>query len=111
METLEHAYAAPDGAWRPKIPPGVYRCVRGSHRLHSGPAFDTFEVTGVAGHRGILFHVGNFNSDSEGCVLCGQKEAVDPNTGQTMITGSRVAFAAFMQRLEGEDEFTLTVVA
>ena len=103
--TLEHSYDN-----QPKLQPGTYTCVRGTHKLHNGVPFETFEITGVAGHAGILFHAGNFNRDSEGCVLVGHTIAVDPNTGDEMVTGSKDEFAQFMARLEGVDSWQLEVV-
>lgn len=103
--TLEHSY---DG--QPKLQPGIYTCLRGTHALHNGVQFITFEITGVAGHKGILFHAGNFNKDSEGCVLVGHTIAINPANGEEMITGSRQEFAEFMERLEGVDEFELEVI-
>lgn len=109
--TLEHAYPfIPDGSsasttYKPKLPPGVYKCVRGMHRLESMPIpFETFEITGVVGHTNILYHVGNFNSDSSGCVLLGLSR--DSNLG---IFKSRIAFQSFMELQKGIDTFTLTV--
>lgn len=111
--TLEHAYMGPGGppaTFAPKVPAGVYTCVRGTHTLHNGVPFETFEITGVPGHAGILFHAGNFNRDSEGCVLVGKQVVVDPNTGDEMVTGSRIEFGEFMARLAGVDTFELEVV-
>jgi len=100
---LTHAYQNEDGSYSPVTPPGEYSCVRGTHQLlHSGP-FTTFEVTGVTGHTGVLFHVGNYNRDSEGCFLLGDAESGD------MVTDSRDAFTKFMAELEGVDTFTLVV--
>lgn len=95
--TLEHSYNK-----IPKLPNGTYTCVRGQHALHSGP-IETFEITGVTGHSGILFHYGNYNADSDGCVLLG--------TGETTaaVTDSRDAFSNFMSRLMGINSFTLIV--
>lgn len=102
--TLEHAYDDGQGGWAPKITQGQHTCVRGTHALHNGVPFETFEITGVPGHSGLLFHIGNINADSEGCVLVGTAEA------NGMITASRVAFAKFMQLLDGVNQFTLLVV-
>ena len=97
--TLEHSYQCV-----PKLPGGLYLCVRGGHRLEGMPAdFQTFEVTGVPGHSGILFHWGNYNRDSDGCILLGGG-ALDK-----MITDSRRAFANFMAALSGVERFQLTV--
>ena len=106
--TLEHAYEQQDGTFVPKIPTGTFVCQRGPHRLHGMTSdFTTFEITGVEGHSNILFHWGNFNKDSEGCILLGKTVA---NTGaDEMVTSSRAAFADFMAMQEGLDTFTLTV--
>jgi hypothetical protein len=98
--TLEHAYER-----KPKLPPGIYHCVRGTHALGDKKPFVTFEVTGVEGHSGILFHVGNYNKDSSGCVLLGID--IDRN----MLLESRKAFERFMDVQKNVDTFTLTVKA
>ena len=111
-EALEHSYNQPDGTWLPKLPRGAtYRCVRGMHtleRYNKGDPFETFEITGVPGHTGILFHPGNLNSHSNGCVLLGMKrEVTSDNTW--IITSSRDAFALFMTANTGVDSFDLEV--
>lgn len=97
--TLEHSYDCV-----PKVPNGTYKCIRSIHALHDGVKFETFEITGVAGHSGILFHIGNYNGDSSGCVLLGKTVNGDA------ITNSKVTFNKFMTMLVEVDEFTLTVV-
>lgn len=104
--TLEHAFpsVAEPITYSPIIPPGEYRCVRGPHQLaHMIRPFETFEITGVAGHSKVLLHAGNTNRDSEGCVLLGSKRV------GSMITFSEVAFERFMKLQAGVDVFTLTV--
>lgn len=102
-ETLEHNF---DGC--ACVRPGRYRCVRGPHRLKvGGPVFETFEVTGVPGHTGILFHVGNYNRDSKGCILVGDAMLATPSGD--ILTGSRNAFSRLMQVQHGVDEFFLTI--
>jgi hypothetical protein len=105
--TLEHSFGL-----KPKIPAGSYACVRGTHSLpdavHFHGLFETFEITEVPGHTGLLFHPGNFQSDSEGCVLLGE-EIVAGRTGQ-MITNSDATFERFMALQEGVQTFQLTVV-
>lgn len=99
--TLEHAYNK-----TPKTPPGTYTCVRGAHRLHNMvDPFDTFEIEGVVGHDNILFHWGNFNKDSDGCVLLGEARVGD------MITLSKLTFAKFMKLQEGLNRFELRIIA
>lgn len=107
--TLEHAYEGA-GGWIPKIPKGTYTCRRGLHRLHGmTEAFETFEITGVEGHSDLLFHWGNFNKDSEGCVLLGDALAKNGPTGTQMILHSRDTFAKFMRLQDGVEEFQLVV--
>lgn len=101
--TLEHAYPDGDG-WAPKIPSGTYRCMRSMHRLHGMTEdFETFMIMGVEGHSNLLFHWGNWNQDSDGCILLGAKR-----TGN-MVIDSKVTFAKFMAIQKGLDEFDLTV--
>ena len=102
--TLEHSYDN-----KPKLASGEYTCVRGQHRLHGMTEdFSTFEIKGIPDFdgkpvSGVLFHWGNYNKDSEGCVLMGATET------DTMVTGSRNTFAEFMKSLEGIDSFELKV--
>lgn len=100
--TLEHSYKN-----LPKLYIGTFTCKRGTHQLHKGPPFETFEVTGVNGHTGILFHKGNWNADSDGCVLLG--EAIAHSDKGQMITNSTATFHHFMQLMTGLDTFTLIV--
>lgn len=103
---LEHAYYTGAATYSPKIPNGTFNCVRGMHRLHNMvDDFETFEITDVVGHDDLLFHWGNYNKDSEGCILLGDSFAL----GMTMITKSRETFAEFMKLQENVQSFTLTV--
>ncbi len=110
--TLEHSYDSGlgDGSYDAKLQPGIYTCVRGTHQLHNMKPFETFEVQHVPGHTGILFHVGNYSEDSEGCILLGRRIAPrDPPETGNMITSSRNTFLAFMDLMRGLDTFTLEV--
>lgn len=107
MVTLSHAYKQEDGTYRPVVREGVYNCVRGVHRLANLRPFETFEIEGIEGHDGLLFHAGNYNKDSHGCTLCGEAVAEDGNI--QMITNSRMTFSRFMARLDGVDSFQLKV--
>jgi hypothetical protein len=109
FQTLEHAYQQFDNTYAPKIPKGAYTCIRGQHQLHSmTQPFTTFEVTNVPGHTNILLHVGNYNSDSDGCILLGL-DVADTANWQKMITSSKEAFTKFMELQQGLDSFLLTV--
>lgn len=111
--TLEHAYKRDAfGDWYPKIPDGEYECVRGAHRLHGmDHDFQTFEVVGVKGHSDLLFHWGNWNENSEGCILVGDAIAEGVHSGihAEMITNSRVAFDRLMKLQSDVDRFRLRV--
>jgi hypothetical protein len=124
--TLEHAYPNADGSFSSKILPGMYICKRGIHRIHWHQKeidpqlaalgaklvtiggitlieFETFEVLGVPDCKGILFHWGCENDNSDGCVLMGS--TVQGN----MIVESRITFEKFMKLQTGVDQFTLVV--
>lgn len=109
--TLEHAYSLSNGGYGPKLAVGTYVCKRGTHQLHGMAApFTTFEITEVPDFlglpvTGVLFHCGNFNRDSEGCVLLGMLDAQNLSG----IVGSREDFGRFMALQEGCDLFTLVV--
>lgn len=102
-DTLEHAYLTDEGEFAPKISSGRYECVRGIHQLVGGTPFETFEVMDVLGHSGILFHVGNSNDDSSGCILLGT------NIVSGRLVQSVDAFKRFMEILKGEPTFYLEV--
>lgn len=107
---LEHAYPK-DSRFLPKLPDGTYTCKRGMHRLHGMTnAFETFEICGVPGHTNILFHWGNYNKDSEGCVLLGRRVVQNPDSPkEQMITSSKNTFLKFMDIQKGINQFTLIV--
>lgn len=106
---LTHAYSDGKGGFVPKVPPGVYTCVRGVHQLENGVKFETFEITGVPDFQGnkvtrILFHKGNVNNDSKGCELMGTEQS------QTAVLESRTAFELFMSLQEGKNTLTLEII-
>lgn len=112
--TCEHAYLAPDNqSWIAKIPMGEFTCVRGTHQLAgASKPFETFEVKDVPKFlgrsvAGILFHPGNTEADSSGCILLGM--ALGELDGISAVLNSRIAFEQFMALQEGLDSFTLTV--
>lgn len=107
--TLEHPFS--DGAaFVPKLATGVYTCQRGIHRLHNLVPFETFEVMNVPDFQGksvsgiLCGHVGNYQKDSDGCVLLGT------SFGTGCILDSMDAFEAFMAIQTGCDSYQLTVV-
>jgi hypothetical protein len=98
--TLEHSYDK-----KPIVPAGTYKCTR-----FDSPKFgyQTFMLNDVPGHDHILIHIGNYNHDSEGCILIGLALG-RTGKGGVMLTSSKQAFAHFMALQEGVDEFTLTI--
>jgi hypothetical protein len=106
--TLEHAYYDKNKNYSPIIPDGSYQCVRGEHRLaFAKDNFETFEITGVDGHSGLLFHVGNFNQDSNGCVLLGME--LNRGSAYYSIKDSKIAFDKFIDMQIGYDQFTIVI--
>lgn len=98
------AESAPNGPQLVKIPPGSYRCRK--TRYHKG-GYDTFEVLDVQGHSRLLFHLGNLEDDSEGCVLLGQRFGM--LRGRPGVLQSGLAFAEFYNAFGFRETFTLSV--
>lgn len=111
--TCEHTYQQPDGSWLPKIPKGLYQCYRGQHQLEGmTTAFITYEITGVTEPSGvegknILFHQGNTEADSAGCILLGAM--FGELNGQSAVLQSHLAFTDFMTYAAGADVLWLEV--
>lgn len=99
--TLEHSYGL-----LPKLPKGDYICKRTVWHKKGIP---TFEITGVPNATRILFHTGNKEQDSEGCVLLGLAR-LEGNDGVMMVTSSKAAHKQFMAHFEGVNEFPLKVL-
>lgn len=104
-ETLEHAYDQGEGKFAPKIPAGKYKCVR---RLSPRFGFDVFMLENVPGATFIEIHPGNYNKDSDGCILVG--EIISGQGPNEMISQSRLAFESLMQLQSGLNAFVLMVV-
>jgi hypothetical protein len=86
------------------IPSGIYQC-----RKVNSPKFGpTFEVCDVPGRTAILFHKGNLQDDSHGCILIG--EAFNPVTGRPGITASKEGFAEFLHLTGMTLEFQLEII-
>lgn len=90
-----------DALFDVKIPVGTYRCV--PTQFYRG-GYPTFEITGVPGHTRLLFHMGNYEKDTEGCVLVGSEFR------GTWIAGSRLAFNTLMEKTAGQTAFNLEVI-
>lgn len=85
------------------ILPGTYKAVR-----HLSPKFgETFWLQDVPGRSEILFHKGNRDDDSRGCILIG--ESFNHVMGEAGITRSEEGFREFLNILEGRNEFTIDI--
>lgn len=102
--TLEHSF--PDGSsFKPKVLEGVYKCVR---HLPVRLTYDTFILLNVPPFQGnevtgILIHIGNFNKDSDGCILVGSARK------ENMVINSKEIFTKIMNIQKGIISFTLTI--
>lgn len=82
---------------------GEYIC----KRILSPKFGETFEVCGVIGRTSILFHKGNINADSHGCILVAEK--FEYENGKIFVSESKQGFLEFLARLAGENEFRLVI--
>jgi len=87
------------------IPAGTYIC----KRVNSPKFGNTFEVTKVENRTHILFHKGNLEDDSHGCVLVGETFS-DINEAPG-IGASKKGYTEFMSILTHDEEFRLIIVA
>jgi hypothetical protein len=91
------------------IPAGEYVC----RRFHGVKWPDTFEIirpatNGIDGHKYLLFHSGNTENDTEGCII--QGTSVGRLKGSRAVLNSVVTFKQFMARMEGIESFPITIV-
>ena len=85
------------------IPTGQYIC----RRVRSPKFGETFMVTNVPGRTNILFHKGNTEDDTMGCILLGQ--TISKLKGQRTILNSGKSFSDFMLAMAGEQTLHLTI--
>ena len=85
------------------IPAGQYLC----KRYHSKKYPNTFEVTGVEGRSKILFHSGNTEKDTKGCILIGSRYGLLGS--RHAILRSKIVFDKFIKALGDDYEFILTI--
>lgn len=95
------------------IPAGNYiaqRCrTAPEYSFQDSPKFgDTFVVTEVEGRDKILFHKGNIDEDSHGCILVG--EQFGSLRDDTAILASKAGFGEFLRILKGYDTFKLSII-
>jgi len=85
------------------IPGGSYTC----RRIDSPKFGNTFEVTNVPGRTEILFHKGNVDDDSHGCIIIG--EQFESLGGKVAVLSSAKGFSEFLDRLKNRVFFDLEI--
>ena len=85
------------------IPAQQYIC----RRVQSPKFGETFQVMDVPGRSHILFHAGNVDRDTEGCILLGSSWG--KLSGRRAVLNSGTTFRAFMDAMQGHDELHLTI--
>ena len=86
------------------IPRGVYRL-----RRRQSPRFgDTYQVEDVPGRSHILFHGGNRERDTRGCILVARQLKWAPG-GEPALIGSQKALRPLLRRLRegGKEHFVV----
>ncbi len=110
LVSLERTYPlcpeVPRGPQLVKVPPGRYVCYRNTYRAGG---YETYEISGVPGHSHILFHKGNVEDDSEGCILLGQRFGLV--RGCPGVLESAIAHGVFMRLMHDRSSFDLRVRA
>jgi len=87
----------------PVLVDGIYRCHRDFY--HKG-GYATFEIE-VTGHDRVLFHKGNFGSQSLACVIVAESFAV--LDGKIAVADSAHGFAEFMKLTADVEVFDMLV--
>lgn len=85
------------------IPAGRYTC----RRVRSMRFGDTYEVNNVPGRTHVLFHKGNYISDTQGCILVG--EEFSGTWDRPFIASSERGFLEFRKLLNDIPEFELVI--
>jgi len=91
------------------VPAGVYPLHRTVYHRHG---IETYEIACVPNRTRILFHVGNTEDDTEGCILLGDKAGfLSTRDGgkKLAVLKSRSAFAMFMENMDGLTEGTIEI--
>jgi len=85
------------------IPEGKYNC-----EPHNGVKYkDTWQITSVPGRSFILFHAGNTESDTRGCILPGT--VIGSLGGERAVLGSRIALNKFKKLVGTDNAFKLII--
>lgn len=95
------------------IPSGDYKAVRcrysKEYDYQDSPKFgDTFVIENVPGRSKILFHKGNRDEDTRGCILVAEQFGKLWNN--TAILQSKEGFDEFMALMQDVNEFYFTIL-
>lgn len=84
------------------IPIGIYQVKKRMSpvvkRTSKGKYEEGFEICNVPNRTFVMFHIGNFPRNSDGCVLTGETEGF--HDGAPAVWNSGVAFDRFMELME-----------
>jgi hypothetical protein len=92
--TIEHTYGDRGDPQYTKIPSGDFICEK---TVYYKGGYTTFEITGVVGHSRLLFHKGNDEDDSDGCILVGLGFGFVK--GKDAVVNSADGFREFSRRM------------
>ena len=85
------------------VPVGEYKC---KPRFYHRGGYKAIEVCNVPDRTHILFHIGNFVRNSNGCILI--NKSFGAINGEWCGLSSKTAFSSFMSELGGSN-FTLKI--
>ena len=86
------------------IPKGTYKCT-----LYNSPKFGkVYKVLNVPNRTNILIHIGNYNSQTQGCIMLGDELKDINKDGQKDVINSKLTLSKFMLFMGGKD-FTLDI--
>jgi len=91
---LEPSRTTPFYPGHPCITAGTYKVVL---TLSPHLGYICPEVLNVPGRTAIRWHIGNFPKDVLGCCVVGAQ------VGENLVSNSKLAFAALMAKLQGQD--------
>jgi len=86
------------------IPAGRYDCVR----VRSPKFGNTFMIADVPNRSEILFHKGNIQDDSHGCIIIG--EQFESLSGRCAILSSQKGFSEFIELTKDVNEFIIDII-
>jgi len=84
------------------IPQGIFNCIR----FHGQKWLNTFEII-VPGHTAVLFHAGNTEADTQGCILLGA--TTGKLKGKRAVLNSGNTFQDFLTKTANIREFPLFI--